>query len=450
MKKIGIAIKPTVSGNYHPIVINNGDWALKIRDPRPALLRVPSMVTDHSLISIFLIFDKDGCYVVLARTITDNDLENISAWAYIPSDVVISEHEVDYIMGHLWNIVSKSELPSQETLEKLFAHKQYPVVKKRITYKPSPRNNVFAKRRLYEEDLSKLISQYRYQDYYDRYEAIFLETTDTETVNAEDISLMPLAEMPALEKPEIPKAEPKKETKSHSENTQLITATPPQKPPKVEKRKIIRKKIVTQPFGVPEKENILKKPSIRLAACVVIGIIIGVLILWLKNFNESNAFKYADIPADNAMTSDLASIEPISKEASYDEDAVLDYDDNSEATNAVPDKNGYITTASGLKYKVIKKGTGRIPNSSSVVIVDYEGKLASDGTVFDSSYQRGEAIELPLDRVIPGWTEGLQLMKEGATYEFYIPYNLAYGENGTGPIPPKADLIFKVELHQVK
>lgn len=112
--------------------------------------------------------------------------------------------------------------------------------------------------------------------------------------------------------------------------------------------------------------------------------------------------------------------------------------------------DGYKTTASGLKYKVIKEGKGKSPKATDVVLVNYEGKLL-DGTIFDSSYQRGEPISFPLNRVIAGWTEGLQLMKEGGTYEFLIPYNLAYGEQGAPPvIPPKADLIFKVDLIEVK
>ena len=114
-------------------------------------------------------------------------------------------------------------------------------------------------------------------------------------------------------------------------------------------------------------------------------------------------------------------------------------------------KEGVKTTASGLQYTVLKEGTGKSPKATDTVKVNYEGKLI-DGKVFDSSYKRGEPIEFPLNGVIKGWTEGVQLMKEGATYEFVIPYKLAYGESGTpgGPIPPNATLIFKVELIQVK
>lgn len=112
-------------------------------------------------------------------------------------------------------------------------------------------------------------------------------------------------------------------------------------------------------------------------------------------------------------------------------------------------KAGVTVTASGLQYEVVKEGTGRQPKASDTVRCHYEGTLI-DGTVFDSSYRRNQPAEFGLRQVISGWTEGVQLMKEGAVYKFYIPYNLAYGERGAGAdIPPYAALIFTVELIKV-
>ena len=108
------------------------------------------------------------------------------------------------------------------------------------------------------------------------------------------------------------------------------------------------------------------------------------------------------------------------------------------------------TTASGLQYEVIVKGEGPNPTTTSEVTVHYTGKLL-DGTVFDSSVERGEPISFNLGQVIPGWTEGLQLMQPGAKYILYIPYDLAYGENGAGAdIPPYSTLIFEVELISIQ
>ncbi len=112
-------------------------------------------------------------------------------------------------------------------------------------------------------------------------------------------------------------------------------------------------------------------------------------------------------------------------------------------------KEGVKVLPSGLQYKIIKEGTGKTPTKESKVTVDYKGTLI-DGTVFDSSYERGKPVAFKVDGVIPGWTEGLQLMKEGAKYQFFIPSKLAYGENGSGPIPPNAALIFDVELKKVE
>lgn len=106
-------------------------------------------------------------------------------------------------------------------------------------------------------------------------------------------------------------------------------------------------------------------------------------------------------------------------------------------------------TKSGLQYEVLTEGTGRQPKATDTVRCHYHGTLI-DGTVFDSSYQRNQPCDFGLNQVIAGWTEGVQLMKEGAKYRFYIPYQLAYGERGAGAsIPPCAALIFDVELLKV-
>ena len=107
---------------------------------------------------------------------------------------------------------------------------------------------------------------------------------------------------------------------------------------------------------------------------------------------------------------------------------------------------GVKVTASGLQYKVLETGLGKHPTAADRVRCHYEGRLI-DGTVFDSSYKRGEPAVFPLNGVISGWTEGLQLMGEGAKFRFFIPYQLAYGERGAGAsIPPYAALVFDVEL----
>ena len=113
-------------------------------------------------------------------------------------------------------------------------------------------------------------------------------------------------------------------------------------------------------------------------------------------------------------------------------------------------KDGVLTTECGLQYKVLEKGEGGNPAKEDTVTVHYEGKLL-DGTVFDSSYKRGEPTSFPLGRVIPGWVEGLQLMQKGAKYRLFIPADLAYGERGAGnAIGPNETLIFDVELIDVK
>ena len=113
------------------------------------------------------------------------------------------------------------------------------------------------------------------------------------------------------------------------------------------------------------------------------------------------------------------------------------------------EKEGVITTASGLQYMVLTEGNGKSPKATDQVKCHYEGMLI-DGTLFDSSLQRGTPATFPLNRVIAGWTEGLQLMKEGSKFRFFIPFELGYGPQGAGAsIPPYSTLIFDVELIEV-
>lgn len=110
---------------------------------------------------------------------------------------------------------------------------------------------------------------------------------------------------------------------------------------------------------------------------------------------------------------------------------------------------GIKTTSSGLQYQVLQAGSGAKPLATDTVLVHYKGTLLN-GKQFDSSYDRKEPISFPLNRVIPGWTEGVQLMEQGSKYKFFIPYNLAYGERGAGQdIPPYSTLIFEVELLKI-
>lgn len=110
---------------------------------------------------------------------------------------------------------------------------------------------------------------------------------------------------------------------------------------------------------------------------------------------------------------------------------------------------GVMTTESGLQYQVVSMGDGEMPGPTDTVSVHYRGAL-SDGTQFDSSYDRGQPLSIGVNQVIPGWTEGLQMMPVGSTFKFFIPPQLGYGESGGGPIPPNSALVFEVELLEIE
>jgi FKBP-type peptidyl-prolyl cis-trans isomerase FklB len=176
----------------------------------------------------------------------------------------------------------------------------------------------------------------------------------------------------------------------------------------------------------------------------------------------SQGFEALDLEAFNAGMEDVFTNKPLKVEKEQAQMIVQQYIQGvmekkttvakSEGA-AFLDKNksaeGVKVTASGLQYKIIKEGTGKSPKATDNVTVHYTGKLI-DGTVFDSSIQRGQPATFGLNQVIAGWTEGLQLLKEGGKAILYIPYNLGYGERGAGgQIPPFSALIFEVELIKV-
>lgn len=135
------------------------------------------------------------------------------------------------------------------------------------------------------------------------------------------------------------------------------------------------------------------------------------------------------------------------EQEAFDLQATANLEEGAAFLIANAEKEGVVTTESGLQYKVISAGTGPLPTEDSVVEVHYAGRLLDD-TEFDSSIKRGVPAQFGVTQVIPGWTEALQLMAEGSKWELYIPAELAYGAGGQGPIGPNATLIFEVELLQ--
>lgn len=166
-----------------------------------------------------------------------------------------------------------------------------------------------------------------------------------------------------------------------------------------------------------------------------------------RDFNEGRETRISQDMAIDRINAAL-----IMLQARMDEERWLEGERNHAEGEAFLAENrlrsGVRTTASGLQYEVIVQGSGARPGPNDVVRVHYEGTFI-DGTVFDSSFARGFPVEFPLGGVIPGWTEGLQLMSEGGTYMLFVPPELAYGVGGAGIIPPNSTLIFRVELLSV-
>jgi len=168
----------------------------------------------------------------------------------------------------------------------------------------------------------------------------------------------------------------------------------------------------------------------------------------VRDVVDGNQTKLSQEELDGVMQSFVQDMEAAQKNK-VQEQAQTNQDKGQKFLEENKGKDGVETTDSGLQYKVVKEGEGASPGPDDSVTVHYTGKLI-DGTVFDSSRERGEPVTFPVNAVIPGWTEALQLMKQGAQYELYIPADLAYGESGAGAqIGPNETLIFDVELLKV-
>ncbi len=179
----------------------------------------------------------------------------------------------------------------------------------------------------------------------------------------------------------------------------------------------------------------------------------GEIKLDIDLFSEAIKEKLADKPRMtdeemNTIMQDFGREMQAKQRAKAERDALKSKEEGMQFLAANAKKDGVQTTASGLQYKILKAGTGVSPAAEDEVRVHYTGRLI-DGSVFDSSVERGEPINFKLNQVIPGWTEGVQLMKKGAKYEFTIPSELGYGERGTSGIPGGSVLIFEVELLDV-
>lgn len=174
---------------------------------------------------------------------------------------------------------------------------------------------------------------------------------------------------------------------------------------------------------------------------IAMGLLIGAGIVSMASCKGKTA------AADSDTTTDTTEVAEVAEVPVAERDSLAKIFDNPDKKSETATDSTYAVTASGLKYLVLKEGTGAHPTATDQVTVNYEGRLTT-GYVFDSSYQRGEPTSFPLDHVIAGWTEGLQLMTPGSTYIFYIPGKLAYGEMGApqANIGPNEDLIFKVDL----
>lgn len=230
--------------------------------------------------------------------------------------------------------------------------------------------------------------------------------------------------------------------------TVVVAVSAKEKPPKKEKKSKQKIEAVSAPVNILSNE--VDSMSYALAVNIASDLLKNLKTLPNGAYNSELFLKAfnAVIKGDTVLMSVEAS-QSILQEYFSAAQEKLASEKKSEGTKFLTEnaKNPAVqTTSSGLQFIVLRDAEGPKPKASDKVKVHYEGTLV-DGTKFDSSYDRGESIDFPLNQVIPGWTEGIQLMSVGSKYKFFIPYDLAYGEQGAGGvIPPYATLIFTVEL----
>ena len=197
MSKIGIAIKITSAGSGQPIAINGGDWAKRVVDVRDILKHIPSMVSDHSKIIVFVSFTEDACLLTVARTVSGRPWDNVAGWIHIPSNLVITGQEVNSVISKVMEVISATELPEDAELNALFG-KEYDTKSISARYEASKRDGKFAKRDTVIYSLEELLGENRYQSYYSEYNAVFLTSEIDAVVDAEDVSSRKLSTLITL------------------------------------------------------------------------------------------------------------------------------------------------------------------------------------------------------------------------------------------------------------
>ncbi len=197
MSKIGIAIKITSAGSGQPIAINGGDWAKRVIDVRDILKHIPSMVSDHSKIIVFVSFSEDACLITVVRTVSGRPWDNVAGWIHIPSNLVITGQEVNSVISKVKKLISATELPDDAELNALFG-KEYDTKSISARYEASKRNGKFAKRDTVIYSLEELLGENRYQSYYSEYNAVFLTSEIDAVVDAEDVSSKKLSTLLTL------------------------------------------------------------------------------------------------------------------------------------------------------------------------------------------------------------------------------------------------------------